>query len=362
MNFKMMLLVLLFFMFESESLSDDTPTRMTYSDLFKEWKAEYDSLKSGPEPKDDVEQKNRMKELRKVYTYRFLQLAIEHSSSDSWLSCFMWIHLNGVTGPDFDAMMEFMGRHANALKKSNAARLQRILPEFIYYKSDRLSPVLSQIAQNHPSEGMRGAALYVLAARTKFHAERDGSKEGCKQAEILLQKVLDEYPDVHTGQGKNKDNAQKLLEQLQSPIAIGKTAPKMKGKDIDGGTFDLVDERGKVVVLSFSGHWCYHCRKMHPVEKELIKKYKREQVVVIEINSDKEEDLKNISQKIETDGLPWQHVIDGPRGPISKSWHITGWPTFYILDREHHIRRKALGNIGQKLIEYVDQIVNETPE
>jgi thiol-disulfide isomerase/thioredoxin len=304
-----------------------------------------------------------MKELRKVYTHRFSQLAIKHSSKDSWLPCFMWIHLNGFSGPDFDAMMEFMGHRANSVKNKRVTLLlQRIMPELIRRESDRLSSVLSQIAQNHSSEGMRGAALYALAARTKWLAERDGSKKGCKQAEILLQKVLDEYPDVHTGQGKNKDNAQKLLEQLQSPIAIGRPAPKTKGTDMDGGRFDLADERGKVVVLSFSGHWCYHCRKMHPVEKELIKKYKREQVVIIEINSDKEEDLKNVFQKLEFEGLRWQHVVDGPSGPISKSWHVTAWPTFYILDREHHIRRRVLGNVGQKLIEYVDQIINETPE
>jgi thiol-disulfide isomerase/thioredoxin len=362
MKYKIMLLVLLFFMFESESLSDDTPTHMTYNSLWKEWKAEYDSIKGESAPQDSGEMKDRIKELRKVYTHRFLQLAIEHSSSDYWLRCLMWIHFNGAPGPDFDAMMEFMGSHANALKKPNAALLQRVLPEFISHKSDSLNYVLSQIMQDHPSEGMRGAALYVLAARKKLHAEHDGSKEGCKQAELLLQRVLDEYPEVRTSRGKNKDNAKRLLEQLQGPIAIGKTAPKMKGKDIDGGTFDLVDERGKIVVLSFSGHWCYPCRLMHPIEKELLNKYTRQQVVIIEINSDKKEDLKNVSQKIETDGLQWQHVIDGPSGPISKSWHITAWPTFYILDREHHIRRKVLGNIGQKLIEYADQIVNETPE
>jgi thiol-disulfide isomerase/thioredoxin len=336
---------------------------MTYSAIWKEWKTEYDSLKGESASKDGREMNERMKELRRIYTHRFSQLAIMHSSRDSWLSCFMWVHLNGVPGPDFDAMMEFMGHRANSVKnKKMTLLLQRIMPELIMHESDCLSSVLSQISQNHSSEGMRGAALYALAARTKWLAERDGSKKGCKQAEILLQKVLDDYPDVSTGRGKNKDNAKRLLEQLRSPIAIGRPAPETKGKDIDGGLFDLADERGKVVVLSFSGHWCVHCRTMHTIEKELLNKYKRQQLAIIEINSDKQEDLKNVSQKIETEGFRWQHVMDGPRGPISKSWHVNAWPTFYILDRKHQIRRRALGNIGQKLIEWVDQLVNESTD
>ncbi len=361
MKSKIVLLVLVFFIFESDGQSNDALTSITYGDLYKEWKAEYSSLKRGPGPKDDKERENIIIELRKIYTRRFLQLAIEHCSGDSWLKCLMWIHFNGVPGPDFDAMMELMGRHANTLKKSNSALLQRVLPEFIYQKSDSLNPALSRIVKSHTSEDMRGAALYVLAARAKLHAELDGSKEGCKQAELLLQRVLDEYPEVSIGRGKNKDNAKKLLEQLRSPIAIGKPAPKTKGKDINGGRFDLADERGKVVVLSFSGHWCGNCRKMHPIEKKLLNKYTREQVVIIEINSDKQEDIKDVLQRIETDGLRWKHVVDGPRGPISNSWHVTGWPTFYILDRKHQIRRRIVGNIGYKLIEWIDQLVKESP-
>ena len=190
--------------------------RMTYNDLYKEWKAECDSLEGEPAPKDGEQLKDRMRELRKIYTHKFSQLAIKHSSKDSWLSSFLWIQLNGVPGPDFDAMMEFMGQRAISVKNENVTRLlQRTMPELIKHESDSLNSVLSQIAQDHSSEGMRGAALYALAARTKLLAERDGSQEGCKQAEMLLLKVLDDYPDVSTGQGKNKDNAQRLLKELQ---------------------------------------------------------------------------------------------------------------------------------------------------
>src|SRR5688572_26852419 len=40
------------------------------------------------------------------------------------------------------------------------------------------------------------------------------------------------------------------------PRLIGKVAPDIAGKDLDGVEFKLSDYRGKVVVLVFSGDWC----------------------------------------------------------------------------------------------------------
>ena len=38
-------------------------------------------------------------------------------------------------------------------------------------------------------------------------------------------------------------------------IAVGKPAPDIDGKDIDGKSFKLSDHRGKVVLLTFWGDW-----------------------------------------------------------------------------------------------------------
>lgn len=38
-------------------------------------------------------------------------------------------------------------------------------------------------------------------------------------------------------------------------LEIGKVAPEIQGKDVDGKSFKLSDYRGKVVVLDFWGDW-----------------------------------------------------------------------------------------------------------
>jgi len=38
-------------------------------------------------------------------------------------------------------------------------------------------------------------------------------------------------------------------------VTLGKPAPEIDGKDIDGKAFKLSDHRGKVVLLTFWGDW-----------------------------------------------------------------------------------------------------------
>jgi hypothetical protein len=38
-------------------------------------------------------------------------------------------------------------------------------------------------------------------------------------------------------------------------VALGRPAPDIEGRDLDGNPMRLSDHRGKIVVLLFSGHW-----------------------------------------------------------------------------------------------------------
>lgn len=339
--------------------SGETPSRSPYDVLNDQWKAERDSLKRTLGGEEAAQKLNGgLLELRKVYTHRFLKLATEHPSDGLWLDCLIWISVEGVPGPSLDGMIDFMRAHANDVE--NTTQLMLFMSELIPLESDRIGPALAEIAEQHSNRLVRGAALYALAARAKMLAERDGSPEGCKAAQDLLHQVIAEFPDVRTYRGKNKENAERLLHELQSPVAIGETAIETKGKTLDGSPFDLAGQKGKVTVLAFSGHWCGPCVKMHAIYKELLQKYAEDQLMIVEVNSDGLDQLASVEQKVRTDGLHWRIVIDGPHGPLSKKWNVTSWPTFYVLDCKHRIRRRASGYIGRELVNWIEQLINES--
>ena len=48
--------------------------------------------------------------------------------------------------------------------------------------------------------------------------------------------------------------AEKALFAIRH-LSVGKVAPQIDGEDIHGKSFKLSDYRGKVIMLSFWGHW-----------------------------------------------------------------------------------------------------------
>ena len=358
MALRLLLPFLAIFPFVATADSDDTPPRTPYGILQGQYKTEQDMLKQQKGSLRPPELEERLFQLRGVYTHRFLALAKDHPSDDLWLDCLIWIGTEGVPGTDLDQMIDFMRSHA--AKVENTLQLSLFMSELIPLESERLNPALGEIAAKHPDKSVRGAALYALAARTKMSAERDGSQEGSRAAEELLRRVVADFPDARTYCGLNKKNAERLLDELQSPVALGKTAPATKGRTLDGVPFDLANHRGKVVVLAFSGHWCGPCVKMHPIEKKLLDRYPRERLAVVEINSDEPGNLADVVRKIEKDGLHWQVVADGPNGPLSESWDVSSWPTYYLLDQALRIRRRESGYIGERLTEWVNQAIKDS--
>ena len=72
----------------------------------------------------------------------------------------------------------------------------------------------------------------------------------------FYQQTIDKYgtvtsPPYKWSLGQEAESALFKLRHLQ----VGKVAPEIDGEDIDGKRLKLSDYRGKVVVLSFWGHW-----------------------------------------------------------------------------------------------------------
>ena len=331
-----------------------------YGVLYQEWKAEVKALDAADPALPGPEKRNRKRDINTRYTPRFLALAQAHPTDDLWLDCLIWTSGQGVPGTDFDAMFDLLRDNAPAVR--NDIQLQLLMSEFISLDSSRINPALASISETHKLPGMRGAALYALAARTKQHAEEHGDIAGCAAAEKLLERVIAEYPHVSTYRGENHENATPLLDELRSPVAIGKSAPHTTGKTLSGESFDLnAATRGKVTVISFSGHWCVPCVAMHPIQKEILAKFPRDQVVIVEMNSDPQAALDRVREKVAADNLGWTIITDGREGPAAKQWQITSWPTYFVIDPQGHIRRRASGNLGPQLITWVEELLPASP-
>lgn len=106
---------------------------------------------------------------------------------------------------------------------------------------------LEALIARSPHEDVQAMALLALGtslARSPTD-QRDDSR-----VVSLLQRVIDDYGD----RTELKQMAEDALFEFQH-LAVGRIAPEIEGKDLDGQAFRLSDYRGKVVMLDFWGDW-----------------------------------------------------------------------------------------------------------
>jgi thiol-disulfide isomerase/thioredoxin len=139
-------------------------------------------------------------------------------------------------------------------------------------------------------------------------------------------------------------------------LAIGKVAPEIVGRDVDGKSFSLSDYRGKVVLLTFSGNWCGPCVAMYPQEREIVKRFENQPFAAISVMTD--ENVSTVRTAIEKGEITWRCWYDGGTdGPIVAEWGVFAFPTIYILDDKGVIRHR--NPHGKSLDDALEKLVSE---
>ena len=154
--------------------------------------------------------------------------------------------------------------------------------------------------------------------------------------EELIRTRLNEIGRSHASLRNDVADAIRTL----NAFTVGRTAPEIVGKDLDGQPIRLSDYRGKVVLLTFSGEWCGICRSEYPYHRLLLDLYKAWPFAIVSVESGRD---PAAMKKTKTDqGLSyrsfWDEADPKSEGKIASAWQVTGWPTVYVLDSAGVIR------------------------
>jgi thiol-disulfide isomerase/thioredoxin len=109
---------------------------------------------------------------------------------------------------------------------------------------------------------------------------------------------------------------------------------------LQGENLELSKLAGKVVVLDFWATWCPSCVAGVPELHELVKKYSRDQMVLISISHDSDgEKWRNFVAKKH---MEWAQYWDRDHR-IGSLFGIQALPTYLVIDKEGVIRHRVVG-------------------
>ncbi len=123
----------------------------------------------------------------------------------------------------------------------------------------------------------------------------------------------------------------------------GRVAPPFEVSTLDGGTFNLEDHRGKIVVMSFWASWCSPCRLELPALDALQKE--RDDLYIVAVNVDRDRAAaERFLNSLDID-LP---VAWDNEALALGLYDVLSMPTMYLIDANGTVKFKKVGFSREK--------------
>ena len=226
------------------------------------------------------------------------------------------------------------------------------LAAYLQYQAKMLRRLRDKPEEIADYEASRGKDAMTRLLREKDPQALD------REAEAVFERVVAEFADVRYRDKRSLgDIASGELFAIRN-LAVGKVAPEIEGEDYEGRAFTLGAERGKVVVLTFSGNWCGPCKALYPQERGLVERHKGKPFAMLSVNTD--EDRETLAKSIASGEITWRCWADGgTEGPITTRWGISSFPSVFVLDPRGVIRHRNVR--GEELDKAVERAAGRGP-
>lgn len=126
----------------------------------------------------------------------------------------------------------------------------------------------------------------------------------------------------------------------QKKVLVGTKAPDFELKSLKGNIVKLSDFKNKYLVIDFWGSWCSWCIKGIPQMKEYYSKYKDKVEFIGIACRDKDDAWRSAIKKY---GLDWVQLFNQTSIDAITLYGVTGFPTKFILDKNHKVVFKVIG-------------------
>lgn len=144
--------------------------------------------------------------------------------------------------------------------------------------------------------------------------------------------------------------------QASSPL-VGRVAPPLAGRTIDGGDFDIDNHQGRWVVVNIFATWCIPCQREHPELIKFDETHRRTgdaKLVSVLFDDDPAAALRYFQRE----GGEWPVVLDRD-ARIATDYGVGGVPETYLIHPNGRVVTKLIGGVTQ---EDLDDAIQQAEE
>jgi cytochrome c biogenesis protein CcmG/thiol:disulfide interchange protein DsbE len=135
-----------------------------------------------------------------------------------------------------------------------------------------------------------------------------------------------------------------------TPVDPGSRAPNFRVFDLEGGSKNFSDFRGKVLLVNVWATWCPPCQEEMPSMERLYQEISDQDFEILAVSIDAPVGEKDVFGRTggdlrrfaETRGLNFT-ILHDPSGKIQDVYRTTGVPESFVVDRDGVIKKKVAG-------------------
>ena len=133
-------------------------------------------------------------------------------------------------------------------------------------------------------------------------------------------------------------------------------APNWSLISLEDKTVNLSDYKGKLVLIDFFYKSCYPCMLALPALQNLHEKYNDKGLKIIGIDPYDTKEKDDIDNFLAKRGVTYTVLLGGK--DIAKEYHVSGYPTIYLIDKEGKILFTQVG-YGEDTEDKIEKIIIE---
>ena len=130
-------------------------------------------------------------------------------------------------------------------------------------------------------------------------------------------------------------------------LDVGQPAPALVAPQLDGQTFDLAAQRGKVVIVNFWATWCGPCRAEMPLLNRFYLAHRAQGVALVGVSVDEPRDRKEVAGIMRQFAYPAALAATARANGFGPPLAV---PMTWVIDQTGVVRARLLAAVTEQAL------------